>query len=336
MTAARPKVSVCIPVFNGANYIAESIESVLAQSFADFELIVCDNCSTDTTADITRSFRDSRLTYVRNERNLGAAGNANRCLQLARGEYISLWHHDDIMLADNLARKVRFLDEHPSVGFVHSNITLIDSAGNPLNLPWTAECRRDYVDPGLSVFRRYAAHLRFGGMIFIGSVLTRRICYERLGGFRTELPNCHDNEMWMRIALYYDVGCLGAPLVKWRQHAASGSNTTPGLQGARFLRQHHQVVRTLFRNHRDRIPDHNALYRQTSRTFSQKALAEGAVAFYRHESALARAHLRTAVRVYPRILGRGSFWSLALRVTAGPGGGRFYRTLRRALKRLAQ
>jgi glycosyltransferase involved in cell wall biosynthesis len=334
MTGDRPKVSVCIPVFNGANYIAESIESVLAQTFADFELIVCDNCSTDATGDITRSFRDSRLTYVRNKRNLGAAGNANRCLQLARGEYIGLWHHDDVMLSDNLARKVRVLDDYPSVGFVHSNVTLIDATGHPLNVPWTAECRRDYVEPGLSVFRRYAAHLPFGGMIFIGSVLTRQICYERLGGFHTELPNCHDNEMWMRIALYYDVACLGAPLVKWRQHAASGSNTTPGLKGARFLRQHHQVIRILFRKHRDRIPDHRALYQHENRAFCEKALSEGAVAFHRHEFTLARAHLCTAARVYPRILGRGAFWALALRVAGGPGGGRFYRTLRRALKRL--
>ena len=76
---------MCLPVYNGAAYIAESIESVLAQTYGDFRLIVSDNCSTDNTEDIVRSFSDRRLTYVRNARNLGVVGNFNRCLSLAEG-----------------------------------------------------------------------------------------------------------------------------------------------------------------------------------------------------------------------------------------------------------
>ena len=79
------KVSVCIPVYNGSAYIAESIDSVLAQTYEDFHLIVCDNCSTDNTGEIVRSYNDQRLTYVRNTENLGLVGNANRCLELSKG-----------------------------------------------------------------------------------------------------------------------------------------------------------------------------------------------------------------------------------------------------------
>ena len=77
------KVNICIPVYNGSAYIAESINSVLAQTYEDFQLIVCDNCSTDNTGEIVRSFQDPRITYIRNAENLGLVGNANRCLELA-------------------------------------------------------------------------------------------------------------------------------------------------------------------------------------------------------------------------------------------------------------
>jgi glycosyltransferase involved in cell wall biosynthesis len=334
MATATPKVSVCIPVFNGANYIAASIDSVLGQTFEDFELIVCDNCSTDGTADIVRSYRDPRVSYTRNAMNLGVAGNFNRCLELARCEYVCIWHHDDIMLPENLELKVRVLDQRPSVGFVHSNILLIDGEGRPLERQWNADSSRDYIEPGLSVFRRYVAHMLTGvGMIFMGAVVTRRVCYERLGGFLTELPNCHDNEMWMRIALYYDVACLATPLVKWRQHAASTSNASVGLQGAHSLQQHYDAIRMVCRNHSHRIPDHAALYRQTTGRFGRKALEEGWEAFHRRRFALSRAYVWKAARIHPRVVACRGFWSLAARLAAGAQGGRLYRALREAVRR---
>ena len=78
-----PKVSVCIPVYNGSDYIADTIQSVLEQTYKDFHILVCDNCSTDNTEEIVRNFRDPRLTYTQNPKNLGLIGNANRCLELA-------------------------------------------------------------------------------------------------------------------------------------------------------------------------------------------------------------------------------------------------------------
>ena len=132
MGSHGPRVSVCIPVRNGADYIAECLESVLAQTFGDFELLVVDNCSTDDTETIVRRYTDRRLRYIRNAKNLGLVGNANRCLQLASSEYVGLFHHDDVMLPENLARKVSVLDAHPGVGFVHSNVLLIDQKGRRL------------------------------------------------------------------------------------------------------------------------------------------------------------------------------------------------------------
>ena len=86
--SSTPKVSVCIPVYNGSDYIAYAIQSVLAQTYKNFNLIVCDNCSTDNTEEIVRNFEDPRLSYVRNNKNLGLVGNENRCLELSKGDYI--------------------------------------------------------------------------------------------------------------------------------------------------------------------------------------------------------------------------------------------------------
>ena len=112
------KVSVCIPSHNGADFLPQAIESVLAQTFTDFELVVVDDSSDDASVAIARSFDDPRLRLHANPARLGLVGNWNRCVELARGEYIYLFHQDDVMEPDNLARKSSFLDEHPSAGFV--------------------------------------------------------------------------------------------------------------------------------------------------------------------------------------------------------------------------
>ena len=330
MTDRPPRVSVCIPVYNGADYIAESLHSVLAQTFEDFRVIVVDNCSTDGTADVVRSFRDSRLTYVRNSTNLGAVGNFNRCLELADGEYVNIWHHDDVMVPENVERKVAVLDKHPSVGYVHSNLWLTDAQGRPYMEHWHEDSKRDYVEPGLEIFRRYVTRLHRGALIFIGAVLARRVCYERLGGFSAELPNCCDSEMWMRLALFYDVACLSTPLVKYRQHGASfgGSHRGPGI-----LREHYTTALMIFRNYGHRIPDRWALLREVRVHFAQETVHEARKASYLEERALSRRYLFMAARLYPEVLVTKRFWWLTLRWAAGPPGARLYGRLRRSLRR---
>jgi len=85
-----PTVSVCIPVYNGSAYIAESIESVLGQTYKDLCIIILDNCSTDGTADIIRKFKDSRIRYIRNEKNIGLVKNHNRCIELCETKYLNI------------------------------------------------------------------------------------------------------------------------------------------------------------------------------------------------------------------------------------------------------
>ena len=271
MDRVSPKVSVCIPVYNGSASIAESIASVLGQTFKDFRLIVCDNCSTDNTEEVVQSFHDPRLTYVRNEKNLGLVGNANRCLSLADGEYICILHHDDVMLTENLELKVRLLDDHPEVGFVHSNIFVTDAEGQVIT-QWVEDSRRDYIEDGMKVFHRYITRMDIGALIFIGAVLARRACYEQLGGFRLDLPHTSDNEMWMRMSLFYDVACVGKPLVKWRQHTTSASSAW-GLDIA-WLEEHFLATRIIFQEYQNQIPDLKSLKKEVDERFVKQALNE--------------------------------------------------------------
>jgi glycosyltransferase involved in cell wall biosynthesis len=131
-----PMVSVGLPVYNGENYVAEAIESVLAQTFGDLELVIHDNASTDRTAEICQAYaaRDRRVLYFRNPRNLGAAPNYNLAWSRARGRYFKWLAHDDRMLPDYLASTVRRLEETPDAVVCNSVIRYIDEQGEPIGI----------------------------------------------------------------------------------------------------------------------------------------------------------------------------------------------------------
>jgi glycosyltransferase involved in cell wall biosynthesis len=130
----KPRVSIGLPVYNGEGFLGETLESILGQTYENFELIICDNASTDRTAEICRSFadRDSRIRYYRNETNLGAARNFNRVFSLAGGEYFKWWAHDDLCGAEFLARCVEVLDSDPTVVLCYTRVGTIDREGRPI------------------------------------------------------------------------------------------------------------------------------------------------------------------------------------------------------------
>lgn len=126
-----PRLTVGLPVFNGENYLAESIEALLGQSYEDFELIISDNASTDGTSAICRRYekQDSRIRYVRQPRNIGCAANHNYVVGQARGELFKWASHDDLYARDLLKRCVDALDQFPHMVLVHSWTTRIDGLG---------------------------------------------------------------------------------------------------------------------------------------------------------------------------------------------------------------
>jgi glycosyltransferase involved in cell wall biosynthesis len=138
MDGTSPRVSVGLVVYNGEDFLREAIDALLAQTFQDFELIISDNASTDSTEQICREYaaKDQRIRYFRNEQNIGVARNFNRVIELAKGEYFKLAAHDDICAPDFLLKCVEVLDRDPSVVLCYTRIQIIDGNGKIL---WNGE-----------------------------------------------------------------------------------------------------------------------------------------------------------------------------------------------------
>jgi glycosyltransferase involved in cell wall biosynthesis len=140
--SAGPTVSVGLPVYNGADYLAQAIESLLGQTFEDFELLVQDNASTDATEEICRSYAaaDPRVSYVCNAQNVGAAANYNLVFQRARGRYFKWAAHDDVCTPDFLERCVEVLDRDAAVVLCCGQTQLINDDGSPVAYDWKQKC----------------------------------------------------------------------------------------------------------------------------------------------------------------------------------------------------
>ena len=157
MSDHKPRVSIGLPVFNGENYLEKALDSILAQTYSDFELIISDNASTDRTEEICRAYaaKDERVRYFRNETNLGAAKNFNRVFELSSGEYFKWATHDDLCAPEYLERCVEILDREPDVVLCYPKTTIIDEHG---------EFVENYFD-GFN-FRSPKPHERFRDFLF--------------------------------------------------------------------------------------------------------------------------------------------------------------------------
>jgi glycosyltransferase involved in cell wall biosynthesis len=136
MNNVKPKVSIGLAVFNGEKYLREAINSILTQTFRDFELIICDNASTDKTEAICREYatKDSRIRYYRNSTNIGGANNENLTFKLCQGKYFRLAAHDDVLASNLIAKCVEVLDQNPEIVLCYSNIVKIDENGQEIGI----------------------------------------------------------------------------------------------------------------------------------------------------------------------------------------------------------
>lgn len=210
----KPKVSVCIPIYNGADYIEGALNSVLQQKYPDFEIIIVDNCSTDQTVTLAAelSLQSPKIHLYQNEQNIGLAGNLNKCLQLARGEYIKYLCADDLLLPDCLALMVAKLEAHSNVSLVCGGRVSINKQGQPFDL--RRYSLKDEIIPGHQAITRCL----FGGN-FIGeptAVMFRKS--DVPSGFRDDLPQLMDMELWFNLLEHGALLNLKTPVCSIRFH----------------------------------------------------------------------------------------------------------------------
>jgi glycosyltransferase involved in cell wall biosynthesis len=127
------EISVILPVYNGEAYLKKAIDSVLSQSFIDFEFIICDDASGDSSINIIKSFEDDRIQLIQNQMNMGLFATLNRLVKMAKGKLIKLWSQDDIMLKNCLEEIVSFHKKYPTISFSYSDRYIIDENDRIIN-----------------------------------------------------------------------------------------------------------------------------------------------------------------------------------------------------------
>ena len=219
-----PVLSVCVPTYNGEAYVAEALHSILHQTYAAFEVIVVDDGSTDSTLEIVRTVADTdaRVRVYRNPHQRGIPGNWNTCVGFARGQYVCVFHQDDVMLPDNLARKMAVFETDPTLSLVHSLVEPLVEAGAPTRLGnWMEKAEADFVADGLVYFRKLVLG---GNCICAPTVIVRREQLQAVGGFDESLGYACDYETWMKLCVEGRVGFVHQALVRYRWHADNASH----------------------------------------------------------------------------------------------------------------
>ncbi|MBW1676052.1 MAG: glycosyltransferase [Deltaproteobacteria bacterium] len=208
-----PKVSVIMSVYNGEPYLREAVESILNQTFTDFEFIIIDDGSTGSTREILSSYDDPRIRLVDNGENIGLTKSLNKGMVLARGEYVARQDADDVSLPERLASQVHFLADHPEVGVLGTAVKIINSEGEVASI---GRHEVEDTDIRFKLLRNNSfAH---------GSVMFSRIIFERVGGYDENLGYTQDYDLWWRMSRHTRLANLSEPLYCWRK--AEGNVTS--------------------------------------------------------------------------------------------------------------
>ena len=202
-----PLISVAIPVYNGDNYLREAIDSVLAQTYTNYEIIVVDDGSTDNTWDIIQSY-GSKVRGFKKE-NGGVSTALNYAITQMKGEWFAWLSHDDLWMPEKLERQVLYINENPDVKLCYSGFELIDKDGNKIS-------------EHLGVWFKKGKDIRY--MVLCGpyingiTTLLHRSCFIECGLFREDLRCVQDADMWVKIARRYHLGLVPFCLAKTRCH----------------------------------------------------------------------------------------------------------------------
>jgi len=214
----NPRVTVFIPVFNREDYVCTAINSILAQQYTDFEILIVDDGSTDATRERIAAYGDPRVRLECNGRNLGIPASRNRGLALARGEYIALLDSDDYAYPNRLAVQVDYLDRHPELVQIGSGCTLMDAQGRLLKRVRRHPNRPEAID----------AHLLFHCAL-INRTIMARTAILREYGYDERFPRCQDYELHTRLARKHRMANLSRLLVCGREHDGRITKNTRGL-----------------------------------------------------------------------------------------------------------
>ena len=273
-------MSIGIPAYNNADYIGETIESILAQSYENLELVIVDDNSTDNTYEVISAYeeKDRRVRVYKNETNLGMSGNWNRCLELTRGEYLKLVCADDLLSKDMVAREIAVLEEHPEVVMVSSDTRLVDLNGNYRG--WYKRYKKRGLVDGREVIRKgFFSQDLFGAP---QANTFRRTAFEQIGGFSSEFHYIVDYDFFVNVAKLGKIYIIHEPLNYFRVRGDSNTGQVMG--------ENKEKTRTY-------VDEHYRLYKKNQEDLHlADADIQRAVAIRKLRCFMARIYLKVFVR----------------------------------------
>lgn len=215
-----PRVSIIIPTYNCARYIGRALDSVCAQTYKDYEILVVDDGSTDDTKDVVMQY-GRKVAYLY-QQNRGVSAARNHAISQASGELLAYLDADDMWYAEKLEKQVAFLDTHHECGMIHSEISVIDEQDAIIHVSFNQETKRPVPQGHCVQDMLKRSHIQ------TLTVVERRDCFDCVGSFDERLPVAQDYLHWIRIAMGgWAIGYLGEPLAmyRWRKGSLMGNVT---------------------------------------------------------------------------------------------------------------
>lgn len=275
-----PKVSVGLPCYNGSRWIDECIQSILGQTYEDFELIIVDDGSTDNSRVIIEPYlADKRVKYIYQE-NRGFSNATNKHILESKGDYIAFIGQDDLWLPEKLERQINYL-ENRNFGLVHSDVYHINLKGEIIR-------RRKPNPPKTLLKKTVVKKLFLRNFICHQAVLVRKECFNKVGLFDERMTIASDHDMWIRIAGEFDVGYINEPLVKKRYHPDQLMATKP-LEG----------VKDEFLIVKKAISKYPFLKKYESKKLSELYYHWGVILMREGEKREVKSKISKAIRYYP-------------------------------------
>jgi glycosyltransferase involved in cell wall biosynthesis len=226
-----PTVSFVVLCYKLAHLLPECVDSILAQTYRDFEVLIMDDCSPDNTTEVAQSFQDSRVKHIRNEQNLGVLGNQNEGVRLSRGKYVWIISADDYLRRPYILRRyVDLMEKHPRVGYTFCSGVGVRDGQETGVLGYSKYRNRDAIVNGHVFLKK----LLYGNFVLAASAMARRECYEKISlfplnvmwaGVPVDMVWVADWYLWCLFALSVDVGYFAEPMVCYREHDLSISSS---------------------------------------------------------------------------------------------------------------
>ena len=290
-----PKVSVIIPAYNAMSYLPQTLESVLNQTYQDFEVIIVDDGSTDNVEDWIKKVTDSKVKYI-SQQNQGPAVARNTGITNSKGTYIAFLDADDLWHPQKLEKQVDILDKSPKVGLVYSWVGSVDEQGTV-----NSKIRKNYAEG--NVWQKIIEH----NIIECGSnPMIRRACFEQVGKFDPQIAYAQDWQMWLKIASFYDFKVVKESLVYYRAHSGNRSKKWY------LMEQNYQaLIEKVFAS----MPSNLQVYKNRCYSFAYLRIAWKTLQSLNGECQKSIEFSRKAIDYYPQIIYSRKFIRLSLALT---------------------